>query len=136
MANNAHVTLYGNVIQEPKNATTSTNQTWLKINLAVMTTKKDPNPKNPKFPYLSDYYNVNVYGKYAESFIGKIKSGAKLVVMGEMYMGEPWKDREGNTHITPSVTASSIIVASNGSTNNYNNNRNTNQAPADEEAPF
>ena len=139
MPNNAHVTLVGTVMQEPKNAQTSTNSTWLKINLAVQTTKKDPNPKNPKYPYLSDFYNVNVYGAQAEKLLDKIKSGSKLVVFGEMYMGEPWQDRQQQTHITPTVTASNIIITSSGNynkNNNANTNTNNSQPETEEEAPF
>jgi single stranded DNA-binding protein len=139
MPNNAHVTLVGTVMQEPKNSQTSTNQTWLKINLAVQTTKKDPNPKNPKYPYLSDFYNVNVYGKQAENLMDKVKSGSKLVVIGEMYMGEPWQDRQQQTHITPTVTANNITIVSSGNTNRTYNNSNTNnntQPETEEEAPF
>lgn len=135
MANNATVFLSnGTVIQEPKTSQTSTNSTWLKLSVAVTTTKQQPGSKYPA----SDIYNVNVYGKTAEYLIGKIKLKTKINVVGDMYMGEPWQDREGKTHISPVVTANKVDIISGGNfQNNNNNNNNTNQtAPADEEAPF
>ena len=145
MANKAHVILRGTVMQEPKTAQTSTGQTWLKINLAVQTTKKDPAPKNPKFPYMSDYYNVNVYGKYAETLLPSIRNQTRLVVIGDMYMGEPYTSKStGKVTVVPVVTASTVEVIGQGSTNTNYTPRQQPAAPTapavesyeDEEAPF
>jgi len=136
MPNNAHVTLVGTVTQAPKNDQTTNNQTRLTINLAVQTTKQDPNPKDPRYKYLSDYYAVRVYGKQAEMLLDKIKVGTKLLAMGEMYMGEPWKDRQGETHITPGVTASNVQILSGGNYTKTNNASNNTQPETEEEAPF
>ena len=139
MSNQAHVVLRGTVMQEPQTSQTSTNKTWLKINLAVQTTKKQENSQYPA----SDYYNINVYDKYAESLIGRIKTKTKLLVIGDMYMSEPWQDRNGNTHISPNVNASIVEIMSGGNynnnrtySNNNNNNNNQQSQTTDEEAPF
>ena len=137
MSNQAHVILRGTVMQEPQVSQTSTNKTWMKINLAVQTTKKQENSQYPA----SDYYSVNVFDRYAENLIGKIKAKTKLLVIGDMYMSDPWNDRNGNTHISPTVNANIIEITSGGNYSNYNKNNNNNQQAAavqatDEEAPF
>ena len=120
MPNNANVTLYGTVTQEPTNKQTRSNQTWMSIRLSVQTTKENTDPQTKaKFPYQTDTYDVSVFGAQAEKLLGTVKAKTKLLVVGEMQMGEPWTDQKGNTHITPRVNANKVIVTSGG---NWQNN--------------
>lgn len=128
MPNKAHVILRGTVMQEPKSSLTSTGKTWLKINLAVQTTKKQEGSQWPA----SDFYNVNVYGTQAEGLMGKIVAKSKLLVIGDMYMGEPYTTREGKTTISPIVNATEIEITSGG---NFTRNSNTAKAAAAEINP-
>ena len=139
MANNAYVTIVGNVKGEPKSGTASSGQAMLMFNMSVLTSKKLENPTNPKYPYASDLYGVTVFGRQAEALTGRIKQQTKLLVSGDMNMGKPWQDREGVTHISPQVNGTNVMIVSGG---NWNNN---NAAPtpqqtadeiADEEPPF
>ena len=132
MANDAHVTLYGTVLQDPTNKQTANGSTMLNIKLAVQTTKQKEGDKYPQ----SDIYDTVVFGKFAESIMNNIKAKSKLVVMGELQMGEPWTDRNGATHITPRVNASYVKITSGwgGSNNNTNNNDNSNVNT--DEVPF
>ena len=136
MANKATVFIrQGVVMQEPKTSQTSTNSTWLKLNVAVQTTKKQEGSQYPA----SDFWNVNVFGKAAEALLGKIHAKTKIDIVGDMYMGEPWTSRDGKTNITPICNATSIDIVSGGTTsnnkNNYNNRNNQNTEET-EEAPF
>ena len=130
MPNNASVTIYGKVNFDPTNRQTSNNTTMLTLKCSVQTTKKS---ENPQYPYESDLYDVVIYGNYAEKLIPTVKRGCSIMAVGDLQMGKPWKDREGNTHITPQVLANKVVVTSGG---NWNNNGNNNrQAPAAPAAP-
>ena len=123
MANKAHVMIrQGRVMQEPKTKQTSNNQTWMSINLAVTTTKKQENSQYPA----SDFWNINIFGKTAEGLVGKIHAKTVIDVIGDMYMGEPWTDRDGKVHITPTCNAQSVDIISGGTTGNNSNNSNNN----------
>lgn len=138
MANKAHVVLRGTVMSEPKTGTSQNGSTTLKLNVAVITSKKDPNPKNPKFPYVSDYYNVTAYGAVAENaqkFSG-IKQGSKVIVIGNMCMGEPYQTKDGRTLISPLVTASELEVIGQSNFSGKSNSAPAQATPVDEEVPF
>ena len=126
MANNATVSLYGTVTNDPTNQQTKNNNTWLKLKVAVQTTK----PSNDvKFPHKSDFYDVNMFGKFAETIQPTVKKGCKVYIVGDLQMGEPWTGQNGETHVTPQVYANKLIVASGG---NWNNGA---AAPAEAQAP-
>ena len=138
MANKAHVVLRGTVMSEPKTGTSQNGSTTLKLNVAVITSKKDPTPKNPKFPYVSDYYNVTAYGAVAENamkFSG-IKQGSKVIVIGNMCMGEPYQTKDGRTLISPLVSASELEVIGQSNFSNKSNAAPVQATPVDEEVPF
>ena len=139
MANKAHVVLRGTVMSEPKTGTSQNGSATLKLNVAVITSKKDPNPKNPKFPYISDYYNVTAYGAVAENAqkFANVRQGSKVIVIGDMCMGEPYQTKDGRTLISPMVTAGTIEVIGQSNIGGKSNYTAPAQAtPADEEVPF
>ena len=103
MANDAHVAMVGTVMADPKSRQVN-DSTVLDIRLAVTTTKKQEGSQYPA----SDFYDVKVWGKLGERLMQTVKAKSKLFVTGDMYMGEPWQDRDGNTHINPIVRADSI----------------------------
>lgn len=131
MANDAHVTLYGTVLQDPTNRQTSNNSTMFNIKLAVQTTKQKEGDKYPQ----SDIYDVVVFGKPAEYLIGKVKAKTKLLVIGEQQMGDPWTDRNGVTHISPRVNSSNVKILAGGSWNNNNSAQQPAQTNTDD-VPF
>lgn len=132
MANNAHITLVGTVIQEPTNRQVNSS-TVFSMRVAVKTTKKQENSKWPA----SDIYDISVWGKTGENLISRVKTKTKVFVCGDFMVGEPWKDREGKEHMALRVTASHVEILSNGNFSSNNNSNNNQQAnTADEEAPF
>ena len=128
MANNAHISLVGTVLQDPTNRQVN-NSTVLSMRVAVKTTKKQEGSQWPA----SDVYDVAVWGKAGEALMSRVKAKAKVWVCGDFMLGEPWTDRQGKEHQALRVTANHVEVLSGG---NYNNN--ARQAPADnnEEEPF
>ena len=125
MSNQAHVILRGTLLQAPKTDKTSSGSPWLKLSVAVRTTKQKEGAKYPE----SDFYNVNVFGKYAETLAPSLKMKSRVLVIGDMYMGEPYKNRDGEMRISPVVTATTVEVIGDG-------NRNNNQSNNDEDEPF
>lgn len=129
MANDAHISMVGTVLQDPTNRQVNST-TVLSLRVGVQTTKKQENSQWPA----SDVYDVAVWGKTAEALMSRVKAKTKVFVTGDFMLGEPWKDRQGKEHQSLRVNANSVKVLSGGSTTPNNNNNN--QAPADEEAPF
>ena len=127
MANNAHITLYGTVLQDPTNKQVNSS-TVLSMRVAVQTTKKQQNSQYPA----SDVYDVSVWGKAAEALMPRVKKSSKVLVIGDFMLGDTWEDRQGEKHTNLRVNANSVTVLSGTPTNN-NNNNNTEE---DQEAPF
>ena len=109
MANDAHISLIGTVIQEPQNRQVNST-TVFSMRVAVQTTKKQENSQYPA----SDYYDVAVWGKAGESLIDKVKAKTKVWVTGEFMLGEPWKGRDGKENISLRVNASHVKILSGG----------------------
>lgn len=137
MANNAHISLVGTVLQEPTNRQVN-NTTVLSLRVAVKTNKKQEGSQWPA----TDVYDVAVWGKPGETLLERVKTKTKVWVTGNFMLGEPWKDRQGKEHQSLRVEANHVEILSGGNYNgnsNYNNNNNTNQnttPDTDEEAPF
>lgn len=125
MANEAWVDIEGRVMADPKSGTTPNGQTKISFQVAVLTSKKDPAPKNANFPYLSDYYSVSLTGPRADTLLknGTIKNGCRVRVHGDMCLSEPWQSQSGKWGVTPYVNAALIKVTqqafNRGGGNNY-----------------
>lgn len=134
MANDARISIFGTVIQEPTNKQIN-NSTVFSMKVAVQTTKKQQNSPYPA----TDIYDVAVWGKIGESLISKVKAKTKVWVAGDFMLGEPWKDRQGVDHQSLRVTASHVKIISGGNYTGNNQNYTANNAANeinDEEAPF
>lgn len=102
MANEARVSLVGNLISEPKNSVIN-NSTVLSFPVAVRTTKKQEGSQY----YENDIYNVSVWGKSAEYLMQSLQKGTVVWVDGDLQM-RTYKDRNGGDHTGPYVTASLV----------------------------
>ena len=135
MANNAHITLYGNVMLEPKTSQWN-NQTIMNLKVSVQTTKKQENSQYPA----TDVYDVTVWGRSAEALSNKVKAKSRVLIIGDFMTGDIWQDRNGNNHPTLKVTANSVTILGDGGNYSGNRNYNNSSAPAsvaaDEEPPF
>ena len=129
MANDAHVSLVGNVISEPRNSQYN-GSTLLSFGVSVATTKKKENSQY----YETDIYNVSVWGKAAEFLIDKLQKQTMVWVEGEQSM-HTFKDRNGEEHTSPSVKANSVKILAKGKFKKQTNDTETTQED-NEEPPF
>ena len=113
MANYAKVALTGRLTKDPEQRTYN-NSTVISFSVAVYTTKK----VNEK--YVSDFYSVSYWGKYAENVFPKLKKGTLVQVYGDLYQ-EPYNDKAGNARIGMQVRASEVIKLADPSGNSANN---------------
>lgn len=128
MANDANINIFGTVLQDPTNKQVN-NSTVLSMRVAVQTTKKQQNSPYPA----SDIYDVSVWGKAGESLLGKVKAKTKVWISGDFMVGEPWKNRQGETQTSLRITANHVKIISGG---NMTGNNHQAAEQTDEEAPF
>lgn len=126
MANDAHISLFGTVVADPKNVQVN-GATVLNMRVAVTTTKKQ---ENSKFP-ASDLYEVAVWGKQAEGLINRVGVKSKVWVNGDFMTGPNWKDKSGKEHVSLHVTANSVKVVPTNNAQAGNNN-----AQSDDDEPL
>lgn len=130
MANDANINIVGTVLQDPTNRQVNSS-TVLSMRVAVQTTKKQQNSPYPA----SDIYDVSVWGKMGENLLNKVKAKTRVWVSGDFMVGEPWKNRNGETQTSLRINATHVKILGGGSTSNNNNYQQATE-PVDEEAPF
>ena len=100
MANYAKAALTGRLVREPKKNTVR-ESTVISFTVAVFTTKKvDDN-------YVADFYNVNYWGKPAETVFPKLSKGTLVQVYGDMYQEDYEKD--GEKRLGVAIRATDVI---------------------------
>ena len=57
------------------------------------------------------WWRVTVWGEQFDKMISFLKKGSAIMVVGEMNKPEIFKDREGNSQISLSMTASSLMFS-------------------------
>ena len=117
--NQAKVSIYGRLIKDP-NQRQVNGSTVINMAVAVRTTKKQEGSQY----YDDDIYNVEVWGKTAESLLTMVQKGTNMIIYGEQYM-ESFQNRNGEKVTYPHVRASSVQVIS-----GTKNTQNTAPAPA------
>lgn len=130
MANEARVSLVGNLIAEPKNSQYN-NSTVLSFGVSVRTTKKQENSQY----YESDIYNVSVWGKTAEYLMTVLQKGTMVWVEGDLMM-RTYKNRDGQDRTTPAVTAAMVKVLAKGKGSKPAQTQNTETTEDDDNPPF
>ena len=105
MANNAKVALTGRLIREPKQSTYN-NSTVVSFTVAVNTTKKDGDK------YVSDLYNISIWGKSAEFILPRVSKGSLVQVYGDLYM-DTYKDKNNVERQSLTVRATEVLPLSN-----------------------
>lgn len=82
------------------------------------------------------FMTCEVWGKYAESLIEKMKKGIFIGVVGRLRQ-ENWEDQNGNKRTTYKLTVQNVQILQKN--DNSNDNSNDNQSPPDNnnsENPF
>jgi len=104
MSNCAKVSLTGRLTKEP------TQKNWqgttvVSFTVAVNTTKKEGDK------YLSDFYNVSVWGKSGEFILSKIAKGSLVQVYGDLVL-QQYKDKNNVEQKSLSVRATDVFPLS------------------------
>ena len=86
MSNGAKVVLLGRLTKDPVQKDWQ-GTTVVSFTVAVNTTKKDGDK------YVSDFYNVSVWGKAGEFILPRIWKGAMVQVLGDLIL-QPYKDKQ------------------------------------------
>ena len=101
MADNAKISLTGRLVREPKQSTYN-NSTVVSFTVAVNTSKKENDN------YISDFYNVSIWGKPAEFIATRIQKGSLVHVYGTLQLGD-YEDKSGNKHPSLNVRATDVL---------------------------
>lgn len=101
MSNCAKVSLTGRLTKEP------TQKSWqgtsvVSFTMAVNTTKKEGEK------YISDFYNVSVWGKSAEFILPRIQKGSLVHVYGDLIL-QPYIDKNGVERQSLNVRATDVL---------------------------
>ena len=100
MSNGAKVGLTGRISTEPKQSNYQ-GTTVVSFSMAVNTTKKEGDK------YLSDFYNVSVWGKTGEFILPRIEKGTMVQVYGDLIQ-QSYKSKDGTDRVSMSVRASDV----------------------------
>lgn len=104
MSNGAKVSLTGRLTKEPAQKNWQ-GTTVVSFTMAVNTTKKEGDK------YLSDFYNVSVWGKTGEFILPRITKGTMVQVYGDLIL-QPYTDKNNVERQSLSVRASDVIPLS------------------------
>lgn len=121
MSIGAKVGLTGRLTKEP----TQTNwkgTTVVSFSMAVNTTKKEGDK------YVSDFYNVSIWGKSGEFIISRINKGSLVQVYGDLIL-QKYKDKNGVERQSLNVRAVDVIPLS-------PKEETANTPPEEDESPF
>ena len=102
MPNNAKVLITGNLIKDPTQTNYNGN-TVVSFTVAVNTTKKEGDK------YVSDFYNVSVWGKSAEYILPKLQKGTMVQVIGEQQL-QKYTDKNNIERQSLSVRATDVTA--------------------------
>ena len=104
MSNCAKISLTGRLTKEP------TQKNWqgttvVSFTVAVNTTKKEGDK------YVSDFYNVSVWGKSGEFILPRITKGTMVQVYGDLVL-QPYTDKNNVVQKSLSVRATDVLPLS------------------------
>ena len=104
MSNGAKVVLLGRLTKDPVQKDWE-GTTVVSFTMAVNTTKKQGDK------YISDFYNVSVWGKAGEFILPRIWKGALVQVHGDLIL-QSYKDKSGTERQSLNVRASDVTPLS------------------------
>lgn len=101
MANNAKITLMGNLTKDPEMHQT-TRGTNVSFGVAVSTSKK-----NQDGSFKTDFYDVTVWGKQADFLLTRLQKGSGVWVNGDLTLDE-YVGRDQQKHMALHVNATDV----------------------------
>lgn len=103
MPNNAKCVIVGNLIKDPQQNNYN-GSTVISFTVAVNTTKKDAENK-----YVSDFYNVSVWGKTAEYIMPRLQKGTQVQVVGDLILQNYTDKNTGAERQSLSLRATEVL---------------------------
>jgi len=82
--------------------------TGLQVGFFTIATNRKKKKPDGNYTEEASFLDVNVYGKYAETIIPRLKKGTQVCVVGSLKQ-DRWKDEEGNKSRVV-ITADSIQI--------------------------
>jgi len=101
MSNCAKVALTGRLTKEPSSKPWQ-GTTVVSFSIAVNTTKKEGDK------YISDFYNISVWGKSGEFIMPRVKKGGLVQIYGDLIL-QMYKDKNGVERPSLSVRATDVL---------------------------
>ena len=74
----------------------------------IATNRKKKNQDNT-YTEEASFFDVNIYGKYAETMTGRLKRGELVCVVGSLKQ-ERWQDNTGKSRTRVLITADSVQI--------------------------
>ncbi len=103
MSNVNSVTVSGNLTQDPEGVDTQNGGKIAKLRIAVNRTRKD----GDEYVEEASYFNVVVFGKFAELVLRKLRKGNAATVQGRLEE-QRWEDPEGGKRSKVQIVAFEI----------------------------
>jgi len=94
--------------QLTKDAEMTHNKIFPVLFFTIATNRKRKN-QDGSFIAEASFFDVNVFGKYAETMIDRLKKGVKVIIVGELKQ-ERWTDNSGVNKSRVVLIANSIQV--------------------------
>ena len=104
MSNCAKVSLTGRLTKDPVQKDWQ-GTTVVSFTVAVNTTKKEGDK------YISDFYNVSIWGKSGEFILPRVAKGSMVQVYGDLTL-TPYKDSNDNDRYSLNVRATDVLPLS------------------------
>jgi single-strand DNA-binding protein len=99
-----HCLLTGRVGKDPETRTTPSGTSCCKFTLAVNRGRKDPQGQ-----WITDWFDVTLWGKAAEKAGEQVRKGLRVTVAGEMQI-DVWNSREGQKQKTVVLSGDSFAL--------------------------
>ncbi len=99
------LTILGNIVRDAELKMTSGGFGILRLTIAVSKTIK----KDGDYKKSTSFFDIVVFGKYAESLVTICTKGKKIAVTGELSQNV-WVNKEGNKQSKVEIHANSVFV--------------------------
>ena len=96
--------LQGRPVRDPELNTAKSGKVFCKIRLAC-----DKPYRGKDAPRKTDYFDVVVFGKLAQTVYNNLAKGALVTVMGRLETND-WLDKVGNKHESVNIIANNVTI--------------------------
>ena len=106
MANDATVTIHGNLVRDPELREIGVNKT----KVAAFTVAVSTNNKKPDGTYDANFYDVSLWAPRAESFMQRAQKGTAVQVVGDLSLSDYVSKTDGQKHYRLRIDAYKVKI--------------------------